>query len=78
MVVSIYTDEVEACTIELHQGEFLLTGDVELAERLLSQPVFVLRDGELADVSAEDDPEAWLRGLHRHYKSPYLRATEVK
>jgi hypothetical protein len=44
---------------------------------LLDSPVFVQHGDELVDVYSDAEPEAWIRGLHNHYKSAYFRASEA-
>lgn len=79
MKVTIYSLEGGKNSVE---GSFSLTGqgvvanpaDSELLREMMSEPIYDVRAGKM--VSARSDPEAWLAGLSRHYRSPYLRASE--
>lgn len=52
---------------------------VALLEGILEEPIVLFAPDrpEGWTVAAEEEPEAFLRGLHQHYKSSYLRATQV-
>lgn len=79
MKVTIYSLEGGKNTVE---GSFSLTGqnitanppDSELLREMLSEPIYDGKSRKM--VSARSDPQAWLAGLSRHYRSPYLRAGE--
>ena len=49
-----------------------------LFDNILSTPISLLIDGEWKTVSPKDDPEPFIRNLHRHYRSAYLWVEEVK
>lgn len=53
---------------------FVKPTDEPLLDSILTTPIYT-KDGE---IDAVDDPEAFMEGLCRHYKSFALRASEVR
>jgi hypothetical protein len=74
--VKIYTNEDFVGTITLEGGRFSVDPpDSNLLNGILEDPVYLQRNGEMVDVFAQQDPEAFMKGLWKHYKSQGLRAS---
>ena len=84
MTVTIYeldqdAHDVRVGTIRYMDGHFHLDpADSALLRNIAQGSVIVREEGTpQRTVYAKDEPEVFMRGLHRHYKSAYLRASEV-
>ena len=78
MTVKVYTldnegNDVERGTITLKDGALVaIPSDDPFLARIIDHPIMLI-DGTVT----AGQPEKFLRGLHRQYKSAYLRASEV-
>ena len=78
MTVKVYTldnegNDVERGTITLKDGALVANpADSDLLSRILDNPIHLFNGAVTVG-----QPEKFLRGLHRQYKSAYLRVSEV-
>lgn len=70
-------EPIDKGTIEWDEDnvQFILNPDNEVMRNFLEEPVFVLENGDLRDVYAQDDPELFMENLPKHYKSYACRAS---
>ena len=65
--------DVDRGSITIHDGEVVaVPADDPFLLRIINAPIMLI-DGDVT----KDTPEAFLCGLHRHYKSAYLRVTKA-
>lgn len=71
-------EDEEVGTIQWDEdGDFSISPvDSSLLARIMESPIFL--KGGADDLHATDDPYTFMTNLYKHYKSPYLRATEAE
>lgn len=70
-------NDVQIGAIVWDGAKLSVVGDHSL-NNLLRRPVVVSERGKTKSVTASQNPEAFLRGLHSQYRSAYLRASDVQ